>query len=411
MPAASEPDVVIVGAGAAGIAAARALRDAGISCQVLEARDRVGGRVHTDLRLGESFDAGAQYIHWSETNPWTRIAGDLGVATEDAWSGGSFRFLRDGQPVAPEERARRMGVSDRVDVLMEAAGEPDRSIAEVVAPAGPDARDIVATLTRLSLGEEPDRVSMSDYGELSDGRDLAVPSGYGLLVTRYAEGLPIHLRMPVRRIDWSGRGVAVETASGTIRAKAVIVTVSAGILAAGDIAFAPALPDRIVSAVAGLQMGAYTKAAFRVDRARAAGLAYTTDVSREGTISFDPLPFGRALVVANFGGDYARRLCEAGEVAALDEVRARFRRIFGADIAAALGPGVLAPWWTDPLSRGGYSIAKPGHAGARFALRPPLGDRVWFAGEASAGSGAMTAGGAALEGRRAAAEVIRHLGS
>lgn len=412
--ASGDPDVVVVGAGAAGLAAAAALRAGGLSVQVLEARGRVGGRVRTDRRLGPAFEAGAQFIHWSETNPWTAIAAELGFETEDAWKGGGFAFYQEGRPVPPEERARRLRASDRVDALMEAAPGPDASIADVVRPAGPDALDIARTLTRLSLGEEPERVSNADYEQLSDGRDLVLPGGYGALLERFAAGLPISLDTPVRRIDWSGRDVAVETASGTLRARAVLVTVSAGVLASERLAFLPGLPDDVRDAVAGLRMGAYTKAAFQLPPARpgAADIIYTTDVSAEGgTVSFDPRPFGRDLVVAYFGGDYARRLCEAGPAVALDAIRGRFGRVYGGELAASLGEGALADWWTDPFSLGGYSIACPGHAAARLALRRPLGERVWLAGEASAGEGAMTAGGAALEGRRAAAEIARHLGA
>ena len=406
-------DVVVVGAGAAGLAAAKRLIERGAKIVVLEARDRLGGRVHTDTRLGPAFDAGAQFIHWAERNPWTGIASELGVETKDAWQGGGFAIYRDGRPLSVEERRDRRRASDRLDAAMEAANGPDRSISELVRGQGQAEAEIAANLTLLSLGEEPDRVSATDYGELWDGNDLVVPSGYGALVSRWGSDVPVRLGTPVTAIDWSGPGVVVETSAGAVRARAALVTVPLGVLKAETIAFRPGLTAPIKDALGGLHMGAYTKIALGLDPARlgAADLVYTNDALRRGgTMSFDPRPFGRDLVLAYFGGDFARRLCEAGEAAAVDEARSRFGAVYGSQIARAVTGGVLAGWWTDPFARGGYSIAEPGQAGSRIALRQPVADRLWFAGEASAGGGAMTAGGAFLEGRRAADDVLRVLG-
>ena len=160
-------------------------------------------------------------------------------------------------------------------------------------------------------------------------------------------------------------------------------------------------------------MGAYTKIALRLDSGRldAGELADAIDVeSPAATTSFEMRPFGRDLVVAYLGGDYARRLCEAGEREAVAHATERLAAAGVASAARAVTAGCLADWWTDPFSRGGYSIAKPGRLASRLALRAPIGGRVWLAGEASAGGGAMTAGGAFLEGERAANEVARALG-
>jgi monoamine oxidase len=158
-------------------------------------------------------------------------------------------------------------------------------------------------------------------------------------------------------------------------------------------------------------MGAYTKVALKVDRSRLGGAAFTDaiDMSQGGTTSFEFWPFGRDLVIAYCGGDYARTLCQAGESKAVAHMTDRLRAFGDARLADAVTGGVLAGWWSDPFAQGGYSIARPGHAGARAALRPRIGDRIWLAGEASAEGGAMTVGGAYLEGQRAAAEVARVL--
>jgi monoamine oxidase len=115
-------------------------------------------------------------------------------------------------------------------------------------------------------------------------------------------------------------------------------------------------------------------------------------------------------VLAILGGDHGRQISEAGEPAAIDFVTERLAAMVGGQIRSAVQGGRLAGWWADPFARGSYSVARPGHLSARMALREPVGARIWFAGEATAGGGAMTVGGATLEGERAAGEAIRKLG-
>lgn len=410
---AHDVDVAVVGAGAAGLAAARRLIGAGFTVRIVEARRRLGGRVFTDERLGPPFEAGAAYIHWADRNPWTRIARDLGHEAREETGGPGFRGLfAQGAPLGLEHRARRSLAFARLPGIIAAGADPDRSVAEIAAEAGPDIAESAAGSTRLMLGEEPDRVSAADDRALWDGPDLAVPGGYGHLVAAYGAGLPITLGEAVRAIDWSGEGAAIETANGTLRSRAVVVTVPLGVLAAEAIAFRPALPEATGAAIAGLRMGAYTKVALRIDRARlgAADLGDAIDIgAADDPVSFDAFPFGRDLVLCTFGGDFARRLCAAGEAAAVAHLSERLGAVFGAQARAAITGGALADWWTDPFARGAYSIARPGRLAARLALRPPVGERIWLGGEASAGPAAMTAGGAFLDGERAADDVARHL--
>lgn len=409
--AAADVEVVVVGAGAAGLAAALRLRERGRSVVVLEARDRIGGRVHTDTRLGVAFDAGAQYIHWAERNPWRAIASRFGAAVEVDDGGAPPLLFSNDRPVSETDRSGRRRAFATLDSVIAAGSRPDRSVAAAAEPAGRDMAAAAATLTRLTLGEEPDRVSAADYDALWSGDDLILPAGYGGLLARYAEGLPVRLGETVRRVAWDGPGVRVETSGGTVAARAAIVTVPVGVLGAGVIRFSPDLPDGIRDAIGGLGMGAYTKIALRVERARAAGFADTIDATSADEItSFEAWPFGRDMVIAYCGGDYARRLCEAGEAAAVAHATARLAVVGGSRLAAGVTGGVLAGWWSDPFARGGYSIARPGRFAARAALRQPVGERIWFAGEASAAEGgAMTVGGATLEGARAADAVIRVL--
>lgn len=409
----ADVDVVVVGAGAAGIAAARALRSAGRSVILLEARDRIGGRAFTDTSLGVPYDAGAMYIHWAERNPWVRIASELGVPTAGESWGGGFRVFADGKPMSEEDRLKRRGAFGQIDRRLETVdiGKRDLSIAELLGDLGPDLAPVAASGLLLSIGEESDRISARDYQRLWAGDDLVVPSGYGALVSRHGQGLDIRRGQAVSAIDWDGAGVRVTTPSGSMRARACIVTVPVGVLKAGAIRFTPELPARTRDALNGIGMGALTKIAFKVAPGARFGLTPGTTFLEAGSpralMNFELFPDDQDIIIGYCGGDHARQLSKAG----LDEARA-----YGVDLLAKMvGGGVrqavtacsFPAWWTDPFSLGSYSVCLPGRETARDALAEPIGGRLWLAGEATAGGGAMTVGGATLAGQAAAAAVAR----
>jgi monoamine oxidase len=406
--AAADVDVAIVGAGAAGLAAAKALRQAGRSFVVLEARARIGGRAFTDESLGVPFDAGAQYIHWAERNPWKKIADEFKVPLQDDGASGIPIVFANGVRMPDDERARRRGAFSRIWQALEAGVSADRSFAEAVKGASPEIVGAAGGITQFALGEDPERVSIADYDQLWAGDDYVVPSGYGALVARWGAEVPVRLSTPVSAIRWGGRGVALETERGMVRAGAAIVTASVGVLKAGGIRFSPELPASMRDALDGLGMGAYTKVALKIDRARAEPLegADYIELVDGSAVSFEFWPFGRDLCMVMLGGDHARRLCEAGERAAVDFATERLAGMVGGHIREAIAGGRLAAWWTDPYARGSYSVARPGRVAARQALRRPVGGRLFFAGEATAGGGAMTVGGATLEGQRVARAVL-----
>ncbi len=406
--AAAEVDVAIVGAGAAGLAAAKELRKAGRSFVVLEARSRIGGRAYTDDTLGIPFDAGAQYIHWAERNPWKKIADELKVPLEEDAAGGIPVVFANGVRMPDDERARRRSAFSRIWQAREAGVSADRSFADAVKGASPEIVGAAGGITQFALGEDPERVSIADYDQLWAGDDYLVPGGYGALVTRWGADVPVRLSTPVSAIRWNGRGVVLETAAGSLTAGAAVVTVPIGVLKAGGIRFAPELPAPLQDALGGLGMGAYTKLALKIDRARVEPLEATDyiELVDGSAVSFEFWPFGRDLCLVMLGGDYARKLCEAGEGAAIDFATARLAGMVGGHIRQAITGGRLAAWWTDPFARGSYSVARPGRVAARQALRQPVGGKVFLAGEASAGGGAMTVGGATLEGQRVTRAVL-----
>lgn len=412
--ASADIDVAIVGGGAAGLMAAQRAREKGFTARIFEARNRVGGRIHTDQSLGAAFDAGAFYIHFAERNPWYEAAQALKFElVDDNTLWGGFNVFRNGRPIPMEERGRRRGAFGQLSAAVEReeAGA-DLSFAEAARKLAPELLEAASSLTLLSLGENPERVSIRDYQMLDSGDDYVLPEGYGALLEAYAKGLDIALATPVLAIDTSGDGVRLTLPSGIVHARAVIVTVSVGVLQAGGIRFTPELPPAHRAAFDGIGMGALTKVALRIEGTRF-GLSPWTQFFDQGStddlLNLEFWPFERDLAVAFLGGDYARRLVAEGEAAAVEAVRARLIAILGADAAKAITGGKLAGWSADPYARGSYSIAKPGQVAARAALEAPVMDRLWFAGEANAGPASMTAGGAAIAGRRAVDQIALKL--
>jgi monoamine oxidase len=202
--------------------------------------------------------------------------------------------------------------------------------------------------------------------------------------------------------------VRVTTPRGVVAAGAAIVTVSVGVLQAGAIRFTPDLPAATQDALHGLGMGALTKLAFSHDPAVLPGAPDILDIIDERTtLSIEWRHRGQdGLGLVMLGGDGARAFSDLGPAGALAFLRERLTATLGAQAARAVTDASLAGWWSDPLARGSYSIARPGHLPARTALGIPFG-RVFLAGEATAGGGAMTAGGATLEGQRAARLALR----
>nr|WP_294547471.1 NAD(P)/FAD-dependent oxidoreductase [uncultured Rhodopila sp.] len=418
----TDTDVLIIGAGLAGLGAAAALRDRGRPAVVLEASGRVGGRAWTaypEAFGGVWFDMGAVWFHDAERNPLVAIARAAGDGLIRSDELRQTRMFVGNRLATEAELADYDAASPRYEAMAERvlAAEGDVPLAEIARrlPDDPWAQTVGAWEGPVICAADAERFSARDWHRNAlNGSNLVPDGGVGaFVVRRLAEGLDIRLNTPVIRVRWGGPGgrVSVETARGALSAGACIVTVSTGVLASGTIVFDPPLPPRVTEAVHNLPMGLAMKVALRATTADRLDLPMHCSVYRAVTEDGDALtpfqcwPLGRDYVQGWFGGPLGRDLARAGDAAAVDYALGCLRSMFGsrADRLFAGGAALVTHWEDDPYVRGAYCYAVPGASGARDALAEPLSDgRLMFAGEACAVPYAGTLAGAWLSGQAAA---------
>lgn len=404
----SARDLIVVGAGAAGLAAARRARELGLAVTVLEAKDRSGGRAWTDTTsLGIAWERGANWLHDAERNLFRRHADEAGfvyerrAAERRLWSGGRFdgglRKALDDYGEAAFAAVAAAGAAGR-DVAAASVIPPDARLGHLFAPW-------FAALN----GIEAERMSTLDFARASfDGGNWRVEAGYGALLAHYGRSVAVELVTPVQRIRWGGRGVQVETPRGRLDARAALVTVSTNVLASDAIAFDPPMPATRLEALAAIPTGHAAKAALAFTRnvfeLTAPTFLRIDHPSHLGFV-FEMLPFGRDLAIGHLAGHWALEAETAGPDAMAEAAIAALAEVFGSTVRKHLRKAATTAWSSDAHIRGGYSCALAGQAHLRPRLAEPLGERLFFAGEACSLHAYGTVHGAAESGI-AAAEAV-----
>jgi polyamine oxidase len=416
-------DVIVLGAGMAGITCAAELRKLGYSVIVLEARDRIGGRTWTDNSLGVPLDLGGAWIHGVRGNPLTPLVADAGIKT--------FASDWDAMALYQGKRAlseKELAAADKQFQAVIAAAEAAKEEAETSENLGDALNsaqdelledDAIGAAVRWQVwsaigseyGEDADGLSLAAWDEDDElpGDHVLLDKGYGALIDHMARALDIRLTTVVQRVVHNDSGVKIRTSKGEFSADAVVCSLPLGVLKAGVVQFDPPLPSAHQKAIARLGTGALDKVALRFPKMfwPATHTFARVDADPERRTEFYNLqPIHKVpILLALTGGRYSRALEAMSDAAVTEEIMRELRTIFGDNIPAPTRVK-RTRWASEPFTRGSYSIMPPGASMRDFAaLAKPAGARLFMAGEATALEYPGTVHGAHLSGLRAASEV------
>jgi polyamine oxidase len=426
--------VVVVGAGLAGLAAAQALRNAGVEVVVVEGRERLGGRTWTADVGGAPVDLGAAWIHTPVGNPMSEVAQLAGVGVTPAdptdltklsgWEP-EAGWLSSTELVPP--LVLTQAFYGALPALRATLG-PDASVADAIAPflatipLAPDSADYRRAAFALRLVAEQfesgpaEDLALAYYGDTAieyGGTDVFPDGGYRPLVEWVAAGVDVRLGETVSAVAVGADGVSVTTSAGTHTGSHALVTVPLGVLKAGAIAFEPALPAAKLAAIDALGFGNFEKVVLRYDE------AFWLDAGRTNFVhlSATPMEFplfldltayvGTPTLVALCSDGFAAGLATRSEEQAIAEVEAILATLFGGPLPARTHAAV-SRWGADPFTRGAYTYVALGATPADFAtLAAPVAGRLLFAGEHTSATRFGYADGALQTGVREAKRLLQ----
>jgi len=409
-------DAVVVGAGAAGIAAGRRLAAAGKRFVVLEAADQVGGRCITDTKtFGVPYDRGAHWIYAADINPLAKLAMQSGFDIYQAPPGQRMRigrrYAREGEMedflaslvranTAIADAARKSDVAC-AQVLPKDLGEWRPTIEFVLGPYG--------------CTKELADVSVADFSRSGERDNSAFcRQGFGALLAKLAGPLPLLLATPVKTVEWWSRSrIEIDTPKGQFKTEAVIITVSTNVLTGGKIKLAPDLPKRHLDAAMKLKLGSRDHVALELTGnplgLRADELVFEKSDNRQTAAIFGNMA-GSTICVIDVGGNFGRDLSAKGEAAMIDFAITWLGGLYGTDIKSAVKRRHATRWNNEPWVLGATSAAAPGAQSARKTLAEPLSNRIFLAGEATHETLWGTVNGAWESGERAGNAVVKLLG-
>lgn len=419
-PARTDYDIIVIGAGMAGLAAAHELMAQGYDVIVLEARDRIGGRIHTDWQLGAPFEWGAGWIHGPDGNPVSQLLADVDGTTFVTDDDSLEVYTAQGDDVGDEYIEGLDARAEHAAALIEDDLDDDTTLAQALNRVSPGLledpvfRWYVTAAIEFDAGGPVEQLSAFYFSadENFDGEDVIPLSGYDSILAPLSTGFDIALNAAVRAVAYEeDDGATVYVGDTAYEADYVICTAPLGVLKAAAIAFDPPLPKRLTQAIERMPMGTVTKLALQF-----AEPFWPTDVQYFGVLNevkgrwpyilnyrtfsdqniLLPLSFGNYAFAADAMTD-AEMVADAMDV---------LREVFGETIPEPVAH-IATHWSTDPHALGAYSYAGFGSTPEDFeSFKTPVSQTLFFAGEHTDFAYHATVHGALLSGRRAAARLL-----
>lgn len=425
-------DVIVVGAGISGLTAAYDLRREGVNVIVIEARDRIGGRVWTNTTALEvPIDLGASFIHHAEESPLTPFCRRHHIATVVTPFDDIKMFLPDGMAVSPEQTDEAVahfvvivGALEVLAGIRQAEGRPDIPLSKAIEivlkelPPLTDEQKVLFGLAqswfvRAATGAEPDQISL--YATLSalgvGKRDRAFPGGYVQVANVLAKRLDIRLAHVVEEIDHSGAKVKVKTDRGVFTADHVVVTLPIGVLQSDMVRFTPALPRAKHNAIAAARLGVVNKLFLQFDEqfwdVDPVLLMHASEPQNRWPVflNFQKV-VGKPILMAFNSAEFGLATESLSQQALVRRALGVLRAMYGEGNVPEPTGAARSRWASDPYARGSYPFFP---LGSRFddraVIAAPVRKRLFFAGDGTRGEDAEVRG-AFSSGQRAASEVL-----